>query len=144
MKKLLVVTSLLFGSALLLAQSPGGGLDPADIIKPLANQWTTYSGDLSGKRYSALKLVNTTTVKNLSLKWVSKPATGCGPDGSGGSMPVSVGGLGTGEVNSCGPARFGGGILFVDGVLYGASNNDVYAIDARDGTVLWHYYWKYR
>jgi alcohol dehydrogenase (cytochrome c) len=55
-----------------------------------------------------------------------------------------IGGFGTGEVNSCGQTRFGGGILFVDGVLYGASQNDVYAIDARDGSVLWHYYWKYR
>ena len=55
-----------------------------------------------------------------------------------------IGGFGTGEVNNCGPTRFGGGILFVDGMLYGASQNDVYAIDARDGSVLWHYYWKYR
>ena len=39
-------------------------------MKPLADQWTSYSGDLSGKRFSALKLVNTNTVKNLSLKWV--------------------------------------------------------------------------
>ena len=27
-------------------------------MKPLADQWTSYSGDLSGKRFSALKLVN--------------------------------------------------------------------------------------
>src|SRR4029453_8290980 len=45
-----------------------GGLDPATIMKPLSDQWTSYSGDLSGKRYSLLKQVNTTTVKNLSLK----------------------------------------------------------------------------
>src|SRR5580765_6823412 len=53
-----------------------GGLDPATIMKPLANEWTSYSGDLSGKRYSALKLVNTNTVKNLSLKWVNTLPTG--------------------------------------------------------------------
>ena len=56
-----------------------GGLDPADIMKPLADEWTSYSGDLSGKRYSALKLVNTDTVKNLSLKWITPLTTGCGP-----------------------------------------------------------------
>ena len=31
------------------------GLDPAEILKPLADQWTTYSGDYTGKRYSSLK-----------------------------------------------------------------------------------------
>ena len=60
------------------------------------------------------------------------------------AAPIIVGGFGDGTVNNCGPTRFGGGILFVNGILYGASQNDVYAIDARDGTVLWHYYWKYR
>jgi len=172
MKNLTVLTLLLFGSALLLAEKDSGGLDPADIMKPLSDEWRTYSGDLSGKRYSALKLVNTNTVKNLSLQWISSPAAGCGPTGTGmrgggaeidepaggprgggggprgGGVsrvaPIIVGGFGTGEVNSCGQARFGGGILAVDGVIYAASNNDVYALDARDGAVLWHYYWKYR
>jgi alcohol dehydrogenase (cytochrome c) len=55
-----------------------------------------------------------------------------------------VGGFGTGDVNTCGPPRIGGGILYVDGVVYAASINDVFAFDARDGAVLWHYYWKFR
>lgn len=58
--------------------------------------------------------------------------------------PIVVGGLGTGEANNCGPARLGGGILFVDGTIYASSPDNVWAIDARDGTVLWHYYWKTR
>ena len=58
--------------------------------------------------------------------------------------PIVVGGLGNGDANNCGPARLGGGILFVDGVIYASSPDNVYAIDARDGTVLWHYYWKTR
>src|SRR5215216_1374675 len=109
-KPLFLTVSLLAGSALIYAQAgsqdrragtpghpdwkgetlqtspaqPGadtGGLDPARMWKPLADQWTSYSGDLSGKRFSALKHVNTTTVKNLSLKWVSPLTTGCGPTG---------------------------------------------------------------
>jgi alcohol dehydrogenase (cytochrome c) len=192
-KQLFVVTSLLCGSALLLAQSavqegrpsspgqpgwtgqtvqssqPGpnaevGGLDPADMTKPLSDRWTSYSGDLSGKRFSALKLVNTNTVKNLSLKWVSSLTTGCGPTGrataagaggpggfgggrgggGGPATPIVVGGLGSGDANNCGPARLGGGILFVDGVIYASSPSNVFAIDARDGTPLWQYYWKTR
>src|SRR3984957_4445466 len=144
MKKLFFIAALLAAPLLLSAQS-NTGLDPADLLKPLANQWPSYSGDNTGKRYSALKQVNTSTVKNLSLKWVNAGiTTGCGPNGGDGLPAAIVGGFGDGTVNNCGPTRFGGGILFVNGILYGASQNDVYAIDARDGTVLWHYYWKYR
>jgi alcohol dehydrogenase (cytochrome c) len=158
MKKTSVFLSLLAAPALLVAQI--GGLDPADIVKPLADQWTSYSGDMSGKRYSALKLINTNTVKNLSLKWMAAGITsGCGPDGTGqanaapagggrggggGGAPMIVGGFGTGEANNCGPARLGGGILFVDNIIYASSPDNVFAIDARDGSVLWHYYWKTR
>ncbi len=167
MKKITFITTLLAMPVMLLAQ--GGGLDPADLLKPLSDQWTSYSGDMTSKRYSLLKQVNTQTVKNLSLRWMaSNITTGCGPNGTGqgsaaptaggggrggggrGGAPapaagkIVVGGFGTGEVNNCGPVRFGGGILFVDGILYGAGINDVYAIDARDGSVIWHYYWKFR
>jgi alcohol dehydrogenase (cytochrome c) len=159
MKRLAIFTSL-FAPVLLTAQS---GLDPADILKPLKDQWTSYSGDLTGKRYSALKSINKDTVKNLSLKWVNAGiTTGCGPTGAppagegfgggrGGGRgvpaapaPIIVGGLGNGDANNCGPARLGGGILFVDGIVYASSPDNVWAIDARDGTVLWHYYWKTR
>ena len=50
MKKILFLTCL--SSALLFAQ--GGPLDPAELIKPLSDNWTSYSGDYSGKRYSLL------------------------------------------------------------------------------------------
>src|SRR4051794_11518064 len=168
MKKLLLLASVLVAPALLAAQGavqpgqvllPGdrgwkgetvqigqprpnpdvGGLNPADILKPLADEWRSYSGDLTGKRYSLLKNVNTTTVKNLSLKWINTNlTTGCGPTGTGaaggagapaggggggggrgggggggGGTPIIVGGLGDGSVNTCGPARFGGGVLMV-------------------------------
>ncbi len=38
----------------------------------------------------------------------------------------------------------GGGILMVDGILYMSAPDNAWAVDARDGTVLWHYYWKTR
>src|SRR5689334_1323963 len=162
MKKSILITSLLVAPAFVFGQ--GKGLDPADMLKPLADQWTSYSGDLTGKRYSHLKLVNKDTVKNLSLKWVSNSiTTGCGPTGTppvqeggfggrgggrfgggGQPAPIIVGGLGNGDANNCGPARLGGGILVVDGTIYASSPDNVWAIDARDGTVLWHYYWKTR
>ena len=68
-----------------------------------------------------------------------------GGGGGGGSItPIIVGGLGTGDANNCGNRAPGGGILFVDGIIYAGSPFNVYAIDARDGTILWHYYWKTR
>src|SRR5271169_2491482 len=95
MKRLLTLTSVLFTPALLMGQS---GLDPADTLKPLKDQWTSYSGDLTGKRYSALKLVNTNTVKNLSLKWVaSNITTGCGATGTAPAAPGGFGGGGGGR-----------------------------------------------
>ncbi|MBI4475519.1 MAG: PQQ-binding-like beta-propeller repeat protein, partial [Acidobacteria bacterium] len=151
-----------------------GGLDQARITRPLSDEWTSYSGDLTGKRYSALKLVNRETVKYLSLKWITPLNQGCGPTGTGyagaaggpgpgpgggeagvggggrgrggfaPTYPIIAGGLGNGDANTCGPARIGGGILMVDGRLYAASPNNVFAIDARDGAVLWHNYWKTR
>jgi alcohol dehydrogenase (cytochrome c) len=68
-----------------------GGLDPSEILKSLADQWPTYSSDYSGKRYSALKQINQSTVKNLSLSWVTRFTTGCGPTGS---EPGGGGGFG--------------------------------------------------
>ena len=157
MKNFLSVTSLVtllaLTPALLPAQAERNGVDPADANKPLADQWITYSGDYSGKRFSSLKQVNANTVKHLSLEWLQPNiTTACGPTGTapagggGGAAaaPIIIGGLGTGEANNCGPARLGGGILFVDGIIYASSPDNVWAIDARDGAILWHYYWKTR
>ena len=47
------------------------GVAPAALAAPLAESWPTYSGDYSGRRYSALTQVNRTTVTRLSLAWVS-------------------------------------------------------------------------
>src|SRR6478672_11123615 len=134
LKKLLIITTLVVGPALLFAQNPAsnyapsgpsplgpgdpdwrgetvqsgtpppdtGGLDQARINKPLSEEWTSYSGDLTGKRFSALKLVNKDTVKNLSLKWITPLVQGCGQTGrdsgaGGGAGPAGGGGGGGGR-----------------------------------------------
>ena len=122
MKNLTIVFSLLAFSGvapvLLHAQS---GLDPADILKPLSDQWDSYSGDMTGKRFSPLKSINLNTIKGLGLKWANTSiTTGCGPNGTGpatggrggnggggrgGGAGLIVAGLGDGESNTCGPAR---------------------------------------
>jgi alcohol dehydrogenase (cytochrome c) len=127
-----------------------GGLDPARILEPLKDSWLTYSGDYSGKRYSALTQINQSNVKTLTLAWASRVTAGMGAPGGGGRFgpagpPLIVGGEGTGDV-PLGP--FGGGanirasILQVDGMLYFSTPDNAWAMDARSGQVLWHYFWK--
>lgn len=113
-------------------------LDPAQLLKPNTDSWPTYSGDYSGRRYSTLTQVNQATVKNLSLAFVSRLQAG--PQGPPGTPPVIVAGEGKGEFNTA--ANIRGSILQVDGVLYIATPDNAWAIDARDGHEIWHYYWR--
>ena len=122
----------------------GDGLDPAAIAKPLGESWPTYSGDYSGRRYSALTQINQTNVRTLTLAWVSKLAAGPGGGGEFGPQRTrtTVGGEGTGEVMATGAPNVKGAILEVDGMLYVTAPDNVWALDARDGHDVWHYFWK--
>ena len=117
----------------------GKGVAPADLLRPLSDSWPTYSGDYSGKRYSALKHINKSTVKNLTLAWVARLTDG--PGGPGG-RPVIVGGEGTGEFVGGGGDTIKGSALVVDGTIYISTPDNAWALDARDGHERWHYYWK--
>jgi len=139
-----------FAPALLLAQS--GGLAPVELLKPLKDSWPTYNGDYSGRRYSVLKDVNTSTVKNLSLAWSLHLTAGSGNPGAGGGFfrgrggggaaaPIVVGGEGTGEF-AAGGGTVKASLLEVDGILYVTMPDNAWAVDARDGRELWHYFWK--
>ena len=118
----------------------GQGLAPADIYKPLADSWPTYCGDYSCKRYSALKQIDQTTVKNLTLSWVSRVVAGAG----GGGVPTTIGGEGSGEFPMTDTVNLTGTVLAVDGTLYISGQDNAWAMDARTGRVLWHYFWKTR
>src|SRR6266567_5683171 len=163
MKRTLLLAFLLTPVAL-IAQAPAtGGLDPATLLKSLGESWPTYSGDYTGRRYSALAQINQSTIKNVGLAWLSRgfvqgsgptgrgtagrggaPDGGGGFGGRGGGEPLIVGGEGSGDFNSGGPAQIRGSILMVDGTLYATSPDNLWAVDARDGTILWQYYWKTR
>jgi alcohol dehydrogenase (cytochrome c) len=145
----LVTLALALSTSLLSGQAPSL-VDPASLLKPLAESWPTYSGDYTGRRFSALKQINKTTVKNLSLAWVVRltagPAGaggGGGRGGGGGGSDAIMGGVGT-EIASAGPANIKGAILMVNDVLYVSSPDNVWALDARDGRELWHYVWRTR
>ena len=113
-------------------------LDPAYLLKPLADSWPTYAGDYSGKRYSALTQINQSNVKNLTLAWLARLNGG---PGSTVNVQTTVGGEGEGEFAG---VTIKGAILEVNGILYVSSPDNAWAVDARDGHVLWHYFWRTR
>src|ERR1700724_214585 len=119
------IAKLLAAASLCLGVAAGQVLNPAAIFKPLSEDWPTYSGDYSGKRYSSLTQINQSNVKNLTLAWVTRvtggPGGGGGFGGRGGfAAPVIIGG----EAAEASTAGGGGGtnirasILQVNGILY--------------------------
>jgi alcohol dehydrogenase (cytochrome c) len=148
-KMRLAVLPFLLSPALLMAQ--GRGVGPTELLKPLKDAWPTYNGDYSGKRYSALTQIDRSTVKHLTLAWTIRvtpgpgnPGAAAGRFGRGGggvSAPIVVGGEGTGDF-AAGGGTIKASVLEVDGVLYFTMPDNAWAVDARDGRELWHYFWK--
>lgn len=131
--------TLAYALALGVAGTAGaqtGALRPSEILKPAPDSWPTYSGDYSGRRHSPLKQINQSNVARLKPVWSSKISS----DTAG----AIVGGVAEVPAMDIGPARIRGSILQVDGVLYLSAPDHAWAMDARTGKVLWHYFWKTR
>ena len=143
--KFWIVLALCAAPAVIFAE----GLDPASLLKPSTDSWATYSGDYTSRRYSSLTSVNRMTVKNLALAWTSRLTAGGGTTGAfafgrggGNAAPTIVGGEGPDPSGPVGAPSVKGAILQVNGILYATSPDNVWAMDARDGSLLWHYFWK--
>src|SRR5215471_1345179 len=122
------MTTIKFLLALVLIQR---GLDPSSLLESPVDTWPTYHGDYSGRHYSSLKQINSANVKSVSLAWIHRASLG------------SAGAIVGGE----GPDEFAGGSikaipLMVNGVLYFSTPDNAFAVDARTGRELWHYFWK--
>src|SRR5688572_27147982 len=77
------------------------------------HNWLTYSGSYFSQRYSALRQIDASNVKNLELKWI---------------LPNQV--FGAWQSTP----------LVVDGIMYLTQRpNDVLAVDAKTGRVFWLY-----
>jgi alcohol dehydrogenase (cytochrome c) len=75
--------------------------------------WMTYSGDYSGKRFSGLDQINVTNARTLVAKWVYQT-------GATGKLETTP--------------------LVVDGILYATAQDDrAFALDARTGRPIWMY-----
>jgi len=106
-----IVMLMVFAAALWPSSSKAQGLDPAALLKPATNTWPTYNGDYSGRRYSTLDQINASNINSLTLAWAFQPRAGTIK-----STP-----------------------LVVNGILYFSVPDNVWAVDARFGTRIWHY-----
>jgi alcohol dehydrogenase (cytochrome c) len=83
------------------------------LVSPVGADWTSYNGDYTGRRYSALREINTANVHQLRAAWVFHPGNSQNLE----ATPVVV-----------------------RGVMFVTSANDVFALDGRTGRQLWHYH----
>ena len=140
-----LVLSAAFFLSPVIVMGQGNGVAPSELLKPLKDSWPTYSGDYTSKRYSALKQIDQSNVMHLTLAWMTRVTPGQTSGGGGrfgrGGGPVIVGGEGPGDIN-VGGGSVKASVLEVDGVLYFTMPDNAWAVDARDGSELWHYFWK--
>jgi alcohol dehydrogenase (cytochrome c) len=102
-------------------------LSPAKLLQPATDSWPTYNGDYSGRRFSTLTKINATNVGALSLAWMYRLNLGAaGPAGGGGGSAL----------------RLAATPLQINGVLYFATTDHAWAVDARNGRELWHFAWQ--
>ncbi|HLJ87915.1 MAG TPA: PQQ-dependent dehydrogenase, methanol/ethanol family [Candidatus Angelobacter sp.] len=85
---------------------------PADLVQPAGQNWTSYNGDYSGRRYTSLAEINTGNVGRLRAQWVFHPPNSA-------MMEVTP--------------------VVVNGIMFVTSSNDAFALDARTGRMIWHY-----
>lgn len=103
---------LLLAPAMLTVLSSHAIAQQSASERPLQGNWLSYHGDDTGRRYSGLHEVTRDNITQLQLQWVfhSRKAKVLG------ATPVAVG-----------------------GVIYLSASNDLFAIDDRTGTALWHH-----
>jgi alcohol dehydrogenase (cytochrome c) len=88
-------------------------VDPAQLLaKPVAANWLSYNGDYTGRRYSALREINTSNVAELRAQWIFHAP-------SSSSLEVTP--------------------VAVDGILFVTAANDAWALDAQTGRMLWRH-----
>ncbi len=105
---------LLLGLAFILSSAPSlfaQGLDPEILRNSPPQMWPTFNGDYSGRRYSLLAQINRENVGSLTLAWAFQTHTR-----SLQSMPLEV-----------------------NGIMYVTAANQMWAIDARTGRLIWHF-----
>jgi len=87
-------------------------LENDQLLHPSPDSWPLYHGDYSGRRHVHLTQITPQNVGNLTLAWAFQTNQ-------------------TAQIKSS--------PLLVDGVLYFTVPDNVWAVDARSGHLIWHY-----
>jgi alcohol dehydrogenase (cytochrome c) len=97
------------------AQAPTGVIDvkQSDLLqKEIRENWVSYNGDYTGRRFSSMAEVTPANVSHLAAKWVFHTR-------NAGVLQVTP--------------------VVVAGVMFLTGSNDAYALDAKTGKQLWHH-----
>lgn len=118
----LIVSIMMASSLFFLTNVPAKAAD-AEIDRllrsPAGKDWVTNGGNLTNQRYSTLKQIDTTNVKQLKGAWMTR---------------LKGSGLG-------GKYSFEASPLVKDGIMYVVTgNDDVFALNAKTGEILWEYW----
>jgi len=88
-------------------------VNAADLLaQPVGANWTSYNGDYTGSRFSSLREINVANVAQLRAAWVFHP-------GNSQTLEVTP--------------------VVIRGMMYVTSANDVFALDARTGRMVWRH-----
>lgn len=91
---------------------PAQNPDASQLQSPPPDSWPQYHGDYSGKRHSRLTQITPRNVGNLTLSWAF-------------------------QTNQS--AQIKSTPLVVDGIAYFTVPDNIWAVDARSGHMIWHY-----
>jgi alcohol dehydrogenase (cytochrome c) len=101
-----------------VSESRPGATGSGEVTQSELNQkvaganWVSYNGDYSGRRYSALTEVTAENAGGLRVKW---------------------------RFHAEGAGVMEGTPVVVDGVMFVTRSNDVWALDAATGKMMWHH-----
>src|SRR6201992_2346535 len=94
-----------------LARAPG--VQASQLFsRTIKDDWPSYNGDYTGRRFSSLTQITPQNVRQLQAQWVFHSR-------SAGILEV------TPVVANC--------------IMYITASNDAYALNAQTGQILWHY-----
>ena len=82
------------------------------LVTPVDHNWSSYNGDYTGRRYSALREIDKSNISKLRAQWVFHVA-------NSNHLEVTP--------------------VVVDGMMFVTSANDAFALDAQTGRTVWHY-----
>jgi alcohol dehydrogenase (cytochrome c) len=82
------------------------------IANTIKDNWPTYNGDYTGRRFSSLTQITPQNAAHLQAQWVFHTKT---------------------------PGVLEATPVVVNGIMYFTGSNDAFALNAQTGEVLWHY-----